>query len=185
MTDIENNVDALLEEELVLSKVEAGRRQLDSAIKMFFSDFDPVATHTVVAAAYDLLRGLCQHAGKRISVKDSPLIQESRRKEYIKEVNRAQNFFKHSERDPTSKLLFRPKVSALFILDAVIQYTALGGHPSRPMRVFLLWAQLMFPNVLGHLPTEEKLCEVREFSGSPEEFKVLAKILLTQDGEKS
>lgn len=180
MSDLKEELNQLLDEELVLSKVEVGRRQLDSGIKMFFEDFDPVATHTVASAAYDVIRGLCHHQGKKISVKDTQLIEESQRGKYINQVNLPQNFFKHSDKDPSGKLLFKPKGSAVFILDAVVQYSALGMELTHSMKVFLVWAQLMFPSILGHLPTEEGLRELRESASNPQQFKLLARVLLNK-----
>ena len=138
MSDLGKELSQLLDGELVLSKTEVGKRQLDSAIRMFFFDFDPVSTHTVTAAAYDVIRGLCHYQGKNISVKDSQLIKEEDRGEYIKKVNIPQNFFKHSDKDPNGKLLFKPKGSAVFILDAIIQYNSLEKNLTHPMKVFLV-----------------------------------------------
>jgi hypothetical protein len=180
MTDLEEELEQLLGEELVLSKTEAGKRQLESAIRMYFEDYDPVATHTVASAAYEVIRGLCHHQGKKVSIKDSSLIEESQRKEYINKVNISQNFFKHSDKDPTNKLLFKPKASALFILDAIVQYNALEKPLTYPMRVFLVWAQLMFPSILGHLPTEEGLQKLKASASNPHQFKLLAKVLLNK-----
>jgi len=181
MSDLGKELSQLLDGELVLSKTEVGKRQLDSAIRMFFFDFDPVSTHTVTAAAYDVIRGLCHYQGKKISVKDSQLIKEEDRGEYIKKVNIPQNFFKHSDKDPNGKLLFKPKGSAVFILDAIIQYNSLEKNLTHPMKVFLVWAQLMFPSILGHLSTEEELGKIRASATSPQEFKLLAKILLREN----
>ena len=41
---------------LRISKIEAARRQLDSAIELWFLDKDEVSVHTLAAAAYQLVR---------------------------------------------------------------------------------------------------------------------------------
>ena len=46
-----------------LSKLEAARRQLETAIKLYFADGDDVSIHSLVAAAYALLRDINEYRG--------------------------------------------------------------------------------------------------------------------------
>jgi hypothetical protein len=45
---------------IVITKLEAGRRQLRTAIRFWFEDGDPVAIHTLVAATYEILDTLAK-----------------------------------------------------------------------------------------------------------------------------
>ena len=54
---IENDQKA----ELYVNKLEAARRQLDAAIRMFLMDEDCLAIHSLAAASYRVLRDLLEH----------------------------------------------------------------------------------------------------------------------------
>ena len=42
-------------QELHISKLDAARRQLDTAVRLYFSEADPVSIHTLAAASYQLI----------------------------------------------------------------------------------------------------------------------------------
>jgi len=50
--------------EVFINKLEAARRQLDAAIRMTFTNADELATHTVAAASYRILRDLLYKRGR-------------------------------------------------------------------------------------------------------------------------
>jgi hypothetical protein len=41
-----------------ISKLDAARRQLDTAIRLYFMEGDPVSVHTLAAAAFEILKDL-------------------------------------------------------------------------------------------------------------------------------
>jgi hypothetical protein len=45
------------------NKIEAARRQLDAAIRLFFTPEDPFAVHSVMSAAERILRDLAEQSG--------------------------------------------------------------------------------------------------------------------------
>lgn len=49
---------------IIINKLEAARRQLDTAIRMTFANEDELAIHTVAAAAYRILRDLLEKRGR-------------------------------------------------------------------------------------------------------------------------
>lgn len=183
MTDHHFDADELLKDEVVLTKLDVGRRQIDSAIRMFFSEEDVVALHTVAAAAHGVLRDLARHQGITRSVKDSPLISDASRSEFLRAVNYPQNFFKHADSDPNAKMVFRYNGTACFMLDAIILYVALDEPLTREMVIFLMWAQLRFPDLICYQPAEEHLAQIRDTTADPSAFKTLGRVLL-RDLEK-
>ncbi len=54
----------LKEGEIFVTKLEAARRQIDAAIRMTFLNEDPLAVHTVGAAAFRILRDLKKSRGR-------------------------------------------------------------------------------------------------------------------------
>lgn len=171
----------MLKDELVLTKIDVGRRQLNTAVRMFFFEEDVVSLHTVAAAAHGVLRDVARYKGINKSLKDSPLISESERSKYIAAVNYPQNFFKHATKDANGKMVFRYQGNILFLLDAIVLYTLLDEELTREMKIFLMWFQLRFPDVLCYQPAEEYCAQIRSSTPNPVAFKTLAKVLLQQE----
>lgn len=47
-----------------ISKLEAAKRQRDTAIKMWFADGDPVSIHTLAAAAHQIINDVNEKIGE-------------------------------------------------------------------------------------------------------------------------
>lgn len=178
------DADNLLKDELILTKIEVAKRQLVTAIKMFFFDWDAVSTHTVVAAAHGVVRDTARCRGITKSFKDSPLIAPEARRDYLRTVNYPQNFFKHAKDDPDGKMVFRYHGTSIYLLDALLLYVALHGEITYEMRVFFVWAQLRFPDLLCLEQAELDLKQVRDTTRDPKAFKLLGKVLLTKFDQK-
>jgi hypothetical protein len=174
------NVDELLRDELVLSKLDIGRRQLNTAVRMFFFDEDVVSLHTVTSAAHCVLRDMALDCGIAVSVKDSPLISDAERSKYLRAFNFPQNYFKHADKDATAKIVFCYNVTFLLVLDAIVIFNALDQPLTREMKIFLMWVQLRFPDLLRFEAADKDLSHIRETTHNSAEFKVLARMLLRE-----
>lgn len=135
---------------IYISKLDAAKRQLDVAINLFFKNGDPVSIHTLTAAAYDVLIGLGKTAKLiDLGVKDVELyVKDEYQKEYLAIVNKAQNFFKHSDKDPKGILEFSPNSTIFLLLSAVKLYRDLTEEKPNNMIVYTHWCVLMYPNLL-------------------------------------
>lgn len=174
----------LLSTELVITKLDAAREQLDTAIRLFFREEAHVSQHTLLAAAHGVLRDVAASRGIKKSFKDSPLIAESERASYLKAVHFPQNFFKHADKDPNNRIAFRYKLMPLLALDTIVLWSALNQEPTHPMRVLLMWIQLEFPDLLSYETAEKYLASVRETSKSSRDFLLVGRILLGE-GDKA
>jgi len=175
------DADELMKDELILSKIDVARRQLVMAIKMFFFEEDVVSLHTVACAAHGVIHDIAKHKDIKKSIKDSPLIAKSARSEYLRAVNYPQNFFKHAHSDPKGRMVFRYNGTPLFILDALFLYASIERDLTNEMRIFLIWVQLRFPNLLCLDFVEEELSQIRNTTKNPKTFKTLAKVLLNEN----
>src|SRR5688572_4863539 len=92
-------------------KLDAARRQLETAITLYFNDGDPISLHTLAGAAYDVLRGVNRARGGEPMIKDwvRESFQPDYRKTVDKALNEAQNFFKHADRDANDVLEYDPE----------------------------------------------------------------------------
>ncbi len=175
--------DELLSHEIIVDKLDAARRQLESAVVMFFNDWDVVSQHTLISAAHGILYDLAKIQGVGGSIKDSFGATDTKKptekqKDFWASINYPQNFFKHADRDSGTKMVFRYNVSPFYLLDAVRLFTLLHGSFTDKMKVFLMWFQLRYPDKLCFPSIEENLKNIRESTINPEAFKALGRILL-------
>ena len=133
-----------------LTKIDAARRQLRTAIRMFFEKRDAVSIHTLASAAQELLRDLLKAKGEQGSfIKDNTdLIEPEGLKLWFEAVNRAQNFFKHADLNPNAILDFHLSLVPIALHDSAMMYRKLTGHALREGAVFCLWFSLKYPRFL-------------------------------------
>jgi len=75
-----------------IDKIEVARRQIREAVRLFFGARDPVAIHTLIASAHQILGDISDKRGAQSVLKN------------VKRVNYPFNFLKHADRDPRSTL---------------------------------------------------------------------------------
>src|SRR5438094_382779 len=153
--------DKLLSDEIVVDRIDAARCQLETAITMFFNDGDVVSQHTLVMAAHGILYDLARQRGVGGSFKDSPLIPREARRKFIDALHLPQNFFKHGDTVGGSKIRFRHNGTHFFLFDAVRLFALLAREVTHPMRVFLMWFQLRYPDLVPYQPAAAYLQPVR------------------------
>ena len=179
MVEFRFEPEELLKHELVLDKFESAKRQIISTIKMFFYDWDVVSQHTLTGAAHQILYDISKIEGRSFSIKDSPLIKEDKRKEFINAVNIPQNYFKHANKDHKNKLIFRYKFAPFYLFDTIRMFMLLSGDdPSFEMRIFLMWFQLRYPDLLNYPTAEKDLQKIRADTKDPDTFRILGQHLL-------
>lgn len=146
-----------MEKDLIISKLDAARRQLEIAIRLYFQNGDPVSIHTLTAAAYNVI---CDINNKRggdsmlIKKKIFEYVKPEFQKEFRDKMNEAENFFKHADRDHDATLTFNPDQSEMLILDACSQYYKLTGENLPLFTVFRGWYMANHPD-LFILPEEQ------------------------------
>jgi hypothetical protein len=147
-----------------LNKVEAARRQLNTGIRLFFEQGDPVAVHTVVHAGFTIIRNLCEERGDVQSFnRFSDWIVPGAEKKFWREMNRQASFVKHADNDPDEILEFDPETTELLMLMASKWFVDLGNSTSPEIRTFGLWYSFMYPRTLK----ESVLEELRKVGAGP------------------
>lgn len=130
-----------------ISKLEAARRQLETAIVMFFNRGDAVSTHTLVAAAAGVIQDVNTAKGGKPMIMDFQEVKPEHRKQLHKLVREAENFFKHADRDPDAVLEFQPESTMFMILDAVEKYHELSGENPPITSIFTVWFKAYMPHL--------------------------------------
>lgn len=133
-----------------VSKVDAARRQLESAITLYFQGGDPIAVHTLACAAHQIVHDINQHKNG----KDAPELlfnnlnfKDEFRGLLIKHFHKDYNFFKHANKDPdpNGKIEFNPKSTEIFMLFATKGLSYLGVPYSNKMTAFLIYIRIHNP----------------------------------------
>lgn len=126
---------------LYLSKLDVAKRQLETALRLFFHSGDPVSIHTLANASYEILTQLCSAQGVKGILEEGieKFIREEKRKEVRDKMYEAKNFFKHSRKDPHTNIEFNPELSSFFLWDACRLYRILTSEFTPTMLVFHAW----------------------------------------------
>jgi hypothetical protein len=126
---------------LKFSKLDVARRQLETAIRLYFSMGDPVSIHTLVAAAYEVLRDLNRvHAGEPMLKDVMPnWVRPDAKEKARRKLSEAENFFKHADRDHAEVLEFKQELTELWLFDACRKYRQLSEELLPVLKVYEAW----------------------------------------------
>jgi hypothetical protein len=138
---------------IMITKLDAARRQLASAIRLWFNGGDPVSIHTLSFAAYEVIHVISKHRDKyrRDLIFDSDLIVDEHRSEFNKLMKLHAGFFKHANKDPDGSIEFHPRTSELFILFTILGLETLQEPVAGEERAFMLWRYFNYPDQLTEL----------------------------------
>src|SRR5580704_11433462 len=95
---------------LRISKLDAARRQLRTAITLWFNNDDPVSAHTLACAAYEIVHAVskARDPNRPDLLIDSAKVRPDKRREVNALLRDGANFFKHADRDPNGMIEFDP-----------------------------------------------------------------------------
>ena len=126
-----------------LSKLGVAKRQLCTAIDLYFSDGDLVSAWTLGAAAYNVIRDLKKASGEsNMMLKDQivALVPPERRQSVFLKIQEVENFLKHADRDPKGTLTFSPHGRIeLLLFDAANVYREQAGSETPEMVLIRMW----------------------------------------------
>ncbi len=133
---------------LPVTKLDAARRQLETAITLWFHDADPVSVHTLAMATHGILRALNKKRGGPPMIGDpSPSIRPGYEKKVADIVVRSSNFFKHGAKDPLATDYFAPELNQLIILNACNTFEALAQEKKPLMWTFIVYLAIHEPSI--------------------------------------
>lgn len=125
-------------ETLTITKLDAARRQLETAVFLFFNDGDAVSIHTLTCAAYNVVRDVNNHRGGPQMLAKQRYLQMPG-KPTLAAMNEPENFFKHADRDPDASFDFVADYTECLLVDACRTYADLTGERVIAFDCFLLW----------------------------------------------
>jgi hypothetical protein len=134
---------------IALSKLDVGRRQLNTAIMLWFADGDPVSIHSLAYAAYEIIHVVSRKNQRaRTLLFDSDTVKEEYRGEFNILLKKHANFFKHANKDAEDVIEFPPVLSILFMLFSIRGIDSMGLRRLQGEAAFILWHTIHEPKFL-------------------------------------
>lgn len=108
---------------ITVTKMDAARRQLKTALRLWFVDGDPVSIHSLLAASHEIIHRLFRLKGHRGLIFDTDLVKDEYRKEWALSIKKAPSFFKHAEKETADATIdFNPGTNdalPMFLINAL------------------------------------------------------------------
>ncbi|NWK96698.1 hypothetical protein DM806_13715 [Sphingobium lactosutens] len=122
-----------------VTKLDAARRQLETAIDMFFDQADPLAVYTLAYASFKVLLDIYPHQqGDDFSAQIDALIG----KEGWKRMSGQANFLKHADRDFDAVLEDMHPMQPMGVIGfGTLLYRRLAGDFTLKMRAYDFWVE--------------------------------------------
>lgn len=151
-----------------ITKVDAARSQIDTAIELWFEDRDPVSIHTLACAGLDIINALGAPLGELAMMLDPSRFKEGMFREWLRIMADVRNFFKHANRDPEGVLDFKPSTNDYLLADCVDTFHRVTGGQTTIMRVFWSYftlhnTQYFNPATIEQLPIELRSLPKHQF----------------------
>jgi hypothetical protein len=133
-----------------ISKLKAARRQLETAIRIYFDDGDPVSIHTLAAASLEILKSLDKQGPNTGTIFDDvkQRINPEFHKQFEIALKSPQNFFKHADRDAEKVLEFNLDLPEIFLWEAALKYGELAQEMTLELAAYKGWFTIQNPGVI-------------------------------------
>lgn len=143
-----------------VSKIEAARRQLDTAIYLFFNDMDSISVYALVCASIDILKDLSKDRGLKLATEEfKNTIKPEYQGMFLKMINDPKNFFKHANQKPNSVLNFYPLTGEPLLFIACVTYAQFTNDSTRNMELMCLWEIIHNPQYIQSPPGPDPLSD--------------------------
>ena len=154
----------------VVDKIAASRRQLDTAIWLWFNHGDIVSIHTLTDAAFGILLDL-YHVRKwkqPIPFDDEGNPGGAEPKKWRKKVKEAGAFGKHARSDHDLTYEYNHIFMEAYLVCAVAAHSRLEKPASDCLRfIFWLWFDLQYPHLVKPLPVTFESSNVEQLKKIP------------------
>jgi hypothetical protein len=136
---------------VTIKKLEAARRQMHTAITLWFADGDSVSVHTLACAAHQIVHDINKKNKGAELLLDSSVIRDEFRKQYFSEMRKAMRFCEHadSDPDPNGTVEFAPAITDLFILFTIIGLERFGVRHTDLTVAFLIFYGIRNPRLVA------------------------------------
>lgn len=169
----------------IVTKLNAAKRQLNEAIRLFFDRRDSVSIHTLTVASEQILSDICNARGIKGRFRyNSDIIREEARSRWIAHLKEAQNFFKHADRDsdPKGTLKFNADQTIWIMFEAILMYGRFTNESTHEAKVFLFWFSLTEPDLLNDCLYKQSVEACRDFLDiDTSDFAFFANLIMEEE----
>jgi hypothetical protein len=132
---------------ITIEKLDAAKRQLQTAIRLWFDEGDPVSIHTLAFAAYEIAHVVSKkHNRHRYSLLfDAFVVPEENRAAWNIAIKKHAGFFKHANKDWDASIKFAPAMSIVFMIGAGAGLRLAGEPHSLEELALLFWLLIHKP----------------------------------------
>jgi hypothetical protein len=130
----------------VITKIDAVKRQIESAIDMFMEDRDLLSVNTLTMSSLQLLYEYFDT--KKIPNPFKDLIKPEKRGEVIFIFNKTYNFSKHAKTDADEKEKFYFEAVKGHLLEAIELFKIVNGNLTAKMESYKTWFLLYNPDLI-------------------------------------
>lgn len=153
-----------------LTKKEAAREQLETAIQIFFYSGPKSAVHTLAAASLALSRDPLHGRGETYTLDIEKWVRPEKKAEWRRIANRQANFLKHADRDSDAVLVFNEEQTKYQVLESIDAYHTLYADLTLPMKVYQIWFARSYPDFFQGEGWQAMCRQLREEGFDPTEF---------------
>lgn len=132
---------------MFITKLEAARRQLRTAIGLWFAGGDPVSIQALAYASHEIIHRLYRQKGLSNLLYDSSALTDKQRKEFPILLKQSANFIKHATRkaETDKKGIFNSAINDLFLIFSTIGLHRMGEKLNETESAFMFWLYLHNP----------------------------------------
>ena len=137
-------------EDMQLSKIDVAKRQLTTAIRLFYANADPVSVCSLACNAWEIVDSLCRRndIGSLSIETEKRLPDDGSLRHQIN--NPVRNFFKHADRDPDEMLSgFDDAFNDTMLILGVEDYIRLRNKSPIEFQVYQMWYFANYPDKLS------------------------------------
>jgi hypothetical protein len=138
-----------MKKSIKITKLDAAVRQLRTAIRLWFSDGDPVAIHTLLAAAHEIIHRLFRLKGLDDLLFDSKRIKPEFRALWAKKPKEPANFFKHAKIEGDKEIIieFNPDTNYMLAFITCAGLHRMGEKLGLEEQAFTRWMLVQHPDL--------------------------------------
>jgi hypothetical protein len=131
----------------IITKKSAARKQLETAILLWFNNSDPISILALAAAANNCYAALAAHIGKS-SFFEMWLRQQS--KGFQDQAREVRNFIKHGHKNMKGRVRYSPRLAEMLMVDSVVCHENLFPQRRLPplMRLYFARFALEHPRIV-------------------------------------
>lgn len=151
-----------------VSKIDAARRQLETAIRLYFHYGDVLSIHTLTCASFQILMdvGKIHNIAKSTFENLCTILAEHGRKDAISQLKKPANFLKHADSDAKEFLELKEKYTEILMYDACQKYEAITNEQAPLFVLYEKWFILNYHEEMNY--DLDKKDEISKYTGRVE-----------------